>query len=109
MTSFYLELVSSGWSQVYTQNTMTSSTNFLPDKIELNWELALFEVSYPGICYNIERGLMTFHYHVKFKHVFPIQPAIFNSRGDFAKSLEDIPIKTQHPKNLDPQFFINVD
>ena len=111
MNSFYLELVSNASSQVYPQNAMASFTNFLPDKIELDgsWEVALVEVSYPGICYNIEGGLMTFHYDEKFKHVFAIPPAVFNSMDEFAKSLTDIPKKARHPKNLDPQFSINID
>ena len=111
MNSFYIELVSNASSQVYPQNAMASFTNFLPDKIELDgsWEVALVEVSYPGICYNIEGGLMTFHYDEKFKHVFAIPPAVFNSMDGFAKSLTDIPKKARHPKNLDPQFSINID
>ena len=108
MNSFYLELVSNASSQVYPQNATASFTNFLPDKIELDGsrEVALVEVSYSGICYNIEGGLMTFHYDEKFKHVFAIPPAVFNSMDEFAKSLTDIPKKPRHPKNLDPQFSI---
>ena len=89
---------------------MASFTDFLPGKIELDgsWEVALVEVSYPGIYYNIEGGLMTFHYE-KFKHVYAIPPAVFNSMDEFAKSLTDIPKKARHPKNLDPQFSINID
>ena len=89
MNSFYRELVSNASSQVYPQITMASFTNFLPDKNELDgsWEVALLEVSYPGICYNVEGGLMTFHYDEKFKHVFAILPAVFNSMDEFVKSL----------------------
>ena len=89
---------------------MAPFTNFLLDKIELDgsWEVALVEVSYPGICYNIEGGLMTFHYDEKFKHVFAIPPAVFNSMDEFAKSFTDIPKKARHPKNLDPQFSVNI-
>ena len=90
---------------------MASFTNFLPDKIELDgsWEVALVEVSFPGICYNIEGGLMTFHYDAKLKHVFAIQSAVFNSMDEFANSLTDKLKKARHPKNLDPQFSINID
>ena len=57
-------MLSNASSQVEPQNTMASFTNFLPDTIELDgsWGVAFVEVSYPGICYNIEGGLMTFHY-----------------------------------------------
>ena len=74
---------------------MASFTHFLPNQIELDgsWEVALVEVSYLGICYNIEGGLMTLHYDEKFKHVFSIQPAVLNSLDEFVKSLVDIPKK----------------
>ena len=52
---------------------------------------------------------MTFHYDEKFKHVFAIPPAVFNSMDEFVKSLTDIPKKARHPKNLDPQFSIRID
>ena len=61
-----------------------------------------------GICYTIERGLMTFHYDKKMKHLFSIQTAVFNSVDEFAQSLTDILNKARHPKNLGPQFSINV-
>ena len=121
MNSFYLELVSNAYSQVYPQNTMASFTNFLPDKIELDGscEVALVEVSYPGICYNIEGGLITFHYDEKFKHVLTIPPAVSNSMDEFVKNLTDIPKKAGHHNFLktsskkqditDPQFSINID
>ena len=104
-------MVSNASSQVYPQNTMASFTNFLPDKIELDgsWEVALVEVSYPGICYNIERGLTTSHYDEKLKNVFAIPPAVFNSMDEFANRLTDTLKKARHPKNLDLQFSINID
>ena len=107
MNSFYLELVSNASSQVYPQNAMASFTNFLPDKIELDgsWEVALVEVSYPGICYNIEGGLMTFHYDEKFKHVFATPPAFFNSMDEFAKSLTDIAKKSPTSQKLRSSIF----
>ena len=110
MNSFYLELISNASSHVCPQNTMASFINFLPDKNELDgsWEVALVEVSYPGICYNIEGGLMTYHYDEKLKHVFSIQPAVFNSMDEFANNLTDTLQKARRPKNLDPQFSIDI-
>ena len=52
---------------------------------------------------------MIFHYDEKFEHVFAIPPAFFNSMDEFVKSLTDIPKKARHPKNLDPQFSINIE
>ena len=52
---------------------------------------------------------MTFHYDEKLKNVLSIQPAVFNSMDEFAKSLIDTLKKSRHPKNLDPQFSINID
>ena len=42
------------------------------------------------------------------KHVFAIPPAVFNSMDEFANSLTDTLKKARHPKNLDPQFSINI-
>ena len=48
---------------------MSFFSNFLPDKTEFDGmlEVALVEVSFPGICSNNEAGLMTFHYDKKEK------------------------------------------
>ena len=48
---------------------MSFFSNFLPDKTELDetWEVPFVEASFPGICSNIEGGLMTFHYDKKEK------------------------------------------
>ena len=107
MISFCLQLVSNASSQVYPQNAMALFINFLPDKIELDGslEVALVEVSYPGICYNIEGGLMTFHYDEKLKHVFAIQPAVFNSMEEFANSLTNTLKKALHPKKIRSSIF----
>ena len=84
-------MVSNDSSQVYPQKTMASFTNFLPVKIDFDGsrELALVEVSYRAIGYNIEVGLMTFHYDEKLKHVFSTQPEVFNWMDKFAKSHTD--------------------
>ena len=110
MKLFYLELVSNASSQVYPQKTMASFNNFLPDKIEVDgsWEVELVEVSYPGICYSNEGGLMIIHYDENFKHVFAIEPPVLKFMDEFAKSRTDILKKVRHPKNLDPQFSINI-
>ena len=64
MNSFYFEL---GSSQVYHQKTMASFNYFLSEKVERDGssEVALVGVSYPGLFYNTEGGLMTFHYDEK--------------------------------------------
>ena len=51
---------------------------------------------------------MTFHYDEKLKHVFAIPTAVFNSMDEFANSLTDTLKKAGNPKNLDPQFSINI-
>ena len=111
MNSIYLELLFNASSQVYPKNTIALLTNFHSDEIELDgsWEVALVEISYPGIYYNIERGLMTFNYDEKLRHVFAILPEVFNSMYEFTSNLTDTLKKARYPKNLDPQFSINID
>ena len=90
MSSFYLELVSNASSQVYPQNTTALFNIFLSDNFELDGsrEVALVEVSYLGISYNIEEGLKTFHYNEKFKHDCH-SISVFNSMDEFAKNPRD--------------------
>ena len=82
---------------------MVLFTSFLPEKIELDgsWEVALVEVSYAGICYNFEGGLMTFHYDEKLRNFFANQPAVYKTLDNFANSHIDTPKKAWHFKNLD--------
>ena len=62
---------------------MSFFSNFLPDKTQLagTWEVALVEVSFPGICSNNEGGLMTIHYDNKEKQYL----ALYRSLTDIVK------------------------
>ena len=57
---------------------MSSFSNFLPDKTELDgtWEVALVEASFPGIHSNNEGGLMTFHYDKKEKQYLALERSL---------------------------------
>ena len=55
MESFTIELVSNAPGEVFPDNTLSSSTNFLPEQLILEgqWEVAFSEISYPSMYQNI--------------------------------------------------------
>ena len=58
MDNFSVELHSSASTKLYSQNTVASLTNFLPDQINLEreWEVALTKVRFPLKFFNITEG-----------------------------------------------------
>ena len=63
MESFTIELVSNASAQLFPDNTLSSFTNFLPEKLNLEgqWEVALSEISYPSMYQNVtDREIMFF-------------------------------------------------
>lgn len=58
MESFTIELVSNASFDCYPNNTLSSFTNFLPERIDLKgeWEVAITEISYPSMYQNITDG-----------------------------------------------------
>ena len=58
MDSFTMELVSNASSQLFQNNTLCSFTNFLlePVKLDGQWEIAIFGISYPSMYQNVTEG-----------------------------------------------------
>ena len=58
MDSFTIELVSNASRELFPDNTLSSFTNFLPEKVNLEgqWEVAVSEISYPSMHQNITEG-----------------------------------------------------
>ena len=65
MDTFCVELVSNSSFGVYPNNTLASSKTHLPEDLVFRdkWEVALLEVSYPGVCYNITDGRFLYIYN----------------------------------------------
>ena len=62
MDSFIIELVSNASGELFPGNTLSSSTNFLPELVNLEgqWELAISEKSYPSMYRKITDGNFKF-------------------------------------------------
>ena len=58
MSSFTVELISNASFDCYPSNTLSSFSNFLLEKINLEgeWEVAIPEISYPSLYHNITDG-----------------------------------------------------
>ena len=62
MESFILELVSKASAQLFSDNTLSSLTNFLPEQLNMEgqWEVAISEISYPSLYQNNTEGKIRF-------------------------------------------------
>ena len=63
MDSFTTELVSNASSQLFSNNKLSSFTNFLPEQVNLDgqWEVAIFEISSPSMYQNVTEGKFMFY------------------------------------------------
>ena len=62
MDSFTIELVSNASGELFPDITLRSSTNFLPEQLNLEgqWEVAISEISYPSFYQNLTEGKFNF-------------------------------------------------
>ena len=62
MESFTIELVLNASAQLFSDNTLSSFTNFLPEQLNLNgqWEVAISEISHPSMYQNVTEGKFMF-------------------------------------------------
>ena len=62
MDSFTIELVSNAFFNCYPNNSLSYSTNFLPEQIHLKgeWEVVISEKLYPSLYQNVTEGKFTF-------------------------------------------------
>ena len=62
MDSFTIKLVSNASGELFPNSTLSSSTNFLPEQVNLEeqWEVANSETSYPSMYQNTTEGKLQF-------------------------------------------------
>ena len=77
MDSLTIELVSNASGEMFPNSTLSSSTNFSPEQVNLEgqWEVAISEISYPSMYQNITEGNSSFLAR-KFQNLR--QPTIYN-------------------------------
>ena len=62
MESFTIELVSNASGELFSDKTLSSFTNFLPEQVNLErqWEAAISEIAYPLMYQNVTEGYFKF-------------------------------------------------
>ena len=87
MESFSIELVSNASGEVFPDNTLSSFTNFSPDQLnlEVQWEFAISEISYPPMYQNITEGKFKF-----FDEKIPKSTSTYNLELGKYTSITDI-------------------
>ena len=55
MNSFTVEMVSNAFGELFSDNTLSSFTNVLPEQVNLEgqWEVAILKISYPSKYQNV--------------------------------------------------------
>ena len=78
MDSSTIELVSNASGELFPDNTLSSFTKFLPDQVnlEVQWEVAISEISYPSMYQNITEGKFNSFDEKNFQNL--CQPTVWN-------------------------------
>ena len=94
MDSFTIELVSNASGELYPDNTLSSFTNFLPEQVYLEgqWEVAVFEVSYPSLYQNVTEGKFKFFDEKLSKSMstYIIEPGLHTSITDIVEAMNTL-------------------
>ena len=99
MDSFIIELVSNASAQLFPDNTLSSFTNFLPEKLNLEgqWEVAISETSYPSMYQNVKEGkIMFFDKKIsKSSELYSLEPGLYPSFTDIVEAMNTL-IQERH-------------
>ena len=99
MESFTIELVSNASAQLFSANTLSSPTNFLPEQLNLEgqWQIAISEKSYPSMYQNVTEGkLMFFDGKLsKSSELYFLEPGLHPSITDIDEAMNTL-IQERH-------------
>ena len=91
MESFTIELVSKASAQLFSDNTLSSFTNFLPEQLNLDgqWEVAISETSYPSMYQNVTEGkLVCFDKKLsRLSEFYYLKPGIYPSITEIVEAM----------------------
>ena len=94
MGSFTIELVSNASGGLFPDNTLSSSTNFLPEQVNLEgqWEVTISELSYPSMYQNITEGKFKFFDEKlsKSTSTYSIEPVLYTSITDIVEAMNTL-------------------
>ena len=94
MDSFTIELVSNASGELFSDNTLSSFTNFLPEQVNLEgqWEVAISEISYPSMYQNITERYFKF-FDEKFSKSTStdhLEPGLYTSITDIVEAMNTL-------------------
>ena len=99
MESFTIELVSNASAQLFPDNTLSSFTNFLPEKLNLDgqWEVAISEISYSSMYQSVTEGKFVFFDEKlsKSSEFYYLEPGLYTSFTDIVEAM-NILIQERH-------------
>ena len=102
MESIRIELVSNASAQLCPANTLSSSTNFLPEQLNLDgqWEVAISEISDPSMYQNVMEGRFMFFDEKlsKSSEFYYLEPGLYPSITDIVEAMNTI-IQERHNHN----------
>ena len=94
MDSFTIELVSNASGELFPDKTLSFSTNFLPEQVNLEgqWEVAISEISYPSMYQMITEGKFNFFVKKlsKSTSTYSIEPGLYTSITDIMEAMNTL-------------------
>ena len=94
MESFTIELVSNASSQLFSNKTLSSFTNFMPEHVSLDgqWEVAISEISFPSRYQNVTEGEFMFYDEKlsKTTEAHYLEPGLYSSITDLVEAMNTI-------------------
>ena len=95
-------MVSNASGQLVPDNTLSSLTNFLPEQMEGQWEVAILEISYPSMYKNVTEGKIMF-FDKKISNsseLYYREPGLYPSVTDIVEAMNTlIQERHNHSKN----------
>ena len=94
MDSSTIELVPNASGELFPDNTLSYSTNFLPEQVNLEgqWEVAISEISYPSMYQKITGGKFNFFDEKlsKSTSTYSIEPGLYTSTTDIVEAMNTL-------------------
>ena len=108
MESFTTELVFNASGELFPDNTLSSFTNFSPEQLnlEVQWEVAISEISYPSLYQNITQGKFKFFDEKlsKSTSTYNLEPGLYTSITDIVEAMN----RLVQERNIHNETYITV-
>ena len=90
-------MVSNASAQLFLDNTLSSFTNFSPERLNLDgqWEVSISEISYPSMYQNVTEGKFMFFDKKLSAEFFYLEPGLYPSITDIVEAMNNL-IQERH-------------